>query len=73
MAQTMNYDQVSSRYHDYNYLEPKWPGCFGWSLDLVLEGLSLKIEDKKVPGIYNPCKVVEIRPAKNRVFDHTTY
>ena len=27
------------------YLEAKWPGCFDWILDLVLEGLNLKRGD----------------------------
>ena len=31
---------------------PNGAHCFDWSLDLVLEGPRLKIEDKQVPGIY---------------------
>ena len=31
---------------------PHGAPCFDWSLDLVLEGPRLKIEDKQVPGIY---------------------
>ena len=34
------------------YIYPKDP-CFDWSLDLVLEGSTTKIEDKQVPGIHN--------------------